>query len=85
MSLSETTTLERARDLVADLVPEDIAEATPEEDLRDYGLDSVRLMALVDRITDAGGHLVYTDVLGGTTLTTIARALETTGAPEGAA
>ncbi|MFV0526425.1 MAG: SidA/IucD/PvdA family monooxygenase [Acidimicrobiales bacterium] len=77
-------TIDQARSLVADLVPDDITQASADEDLRDYGLDSVRLLSVVERVSDAGGHLVYSDVLGGTTLQTVAGALARTQISEGA-
>ncbi|MEU6285097.1 phosphopantetheine-binding protein [Streptomyces sp. NPDC047028] len=42
-------TLEQLRDDVADCLGEDPADIPVDEDLVDYGLDSVRLMALLER------------------------------------
>ncbi|WP_432511454.1 phosphopantetheine-binding protein [Kineococcus sp. SYSU DK001] len=73
------TPLEKARELVTPLVPEDISDAGPTEDLRDYGLDSVRVMDLVARVGEAGGRVGYADLVAGPTLQIVATALETTG------
>lgn len=45
---------ERVRKDVADLLACDPSEIDPAEDLLDRGLDSVRLMALVERWREAG-------------------------------
>lgn len=42
-------TVERLRADVAELLGEDPADIPPDEDLADWGLDSVRLMALAER------------------------------------
>ncbi|WP_058235066.1 phosphopantetheine-binding protein [Devriesea agamarum] len=76
------TALTRARDFVAQVVPDDISEATAEEDLRDYGLDSVRAIDLIALVNAAGGELGFPDLAGGPTLTIIASALEASD-PEG--
>ncbi|MDM8083679.1 phosphopantetheine-binding protein [Cellulomonas cellasea] len=68
--------LARARGLVAQIVPEDVADAGPEEDLRDYGLDSVRVMDLIARVAEQGGQIGYADLVGGPTLALIASALD---------
>lgn len=78
MPPSENTTLELARELVAPLVPEDISGAGPGEDLRDYGLDSVRVIDLVARVGAAGGTVGYADLVVGPTLEVIATALTPT-------
>ncbi|MFD5557078.1 phosphopantetheine-binding protein [Streptomyces sp. NPDC127068] len=45
---------ERVRADVAELLGCDPAEIAPEEDLVNYGLDSMRIMVLVERWRDAG-------------------------------
>ncbi len=42
-------TVQQIRDDVADVLGEDPAEIPGDENLADYGLDSVRLMSLVER------------------------------------
>ncbi|MGH3689971.1 MAG: phosphopantetheine-binding protein [Microbacterium sp.] len=78
--MSPSDPYEHARALVAAIVPDDISEVAPEEDLRDYGLDSVRVMGLIAAVRDAGADLVYADVVGGVTLEHLAGALASAAA-----
>lgn len=49
-----TVTTEQARADVADVLYMDVAELDHETDLRDQGMDSVRIMELVERWRSAG-------------------------------
>lgn len=82
MQLSDTA-LARARELVAEVVPEDVSDTGPDEDLRDYGLDSIRAMDVISRVNGAGGGLAFADLAGGPTLTIIASAFGAAAATEG--
>ncbi|MFD9905442.1 phosphopantetheine-binding protein [Streptomyces sp. NPDC059063] len=55
MPLTVPLTLEQLRADVADVLGEDVADIPLDEDLADYGLDSVRLMTLVGRWRDTHG------------------------------
>ncbi|WP_415949186.1 phosphopantetheine-binding protein [Streptomyces sp. KLOTTS4A1] len=52
--MSQTLTPERVRADVAELLGCEPAELTPEENLLDRGLDSMRMMILVERWRSAG-------------------------------
>ncbi|MCX2969335.1 MULTISPECIES: phosphopantetheine-binding protein [Streptomyces] len=52
--MSQSLSPERVRADVAELLGVEPAEITPEEDLVDRGLDSVRMMTLVERWRAAG-------------------------------
>ncbi|MFR9806879.1 phosphopantetheine-binding protein [Pseudonocardia sp. RS010] len=54
MTTPSTLTADRLRADVAELLACDPAEIDPDEDLLDRGLDSVRLMSLVERWRAAG-------------------------------
>jgi aryl carrier-like protein len=54
MSAVDTLTADRLRADVAELLACDPAEIDPDEDLLDRGLDSVRLMSLVEKWREAG-------------------------------
>ncbi|MFJ7273752.1 phosphopantetheine-binding protein [Kitasatospora sp. NPDC098663] len=52
-------TVERIRTEVADLLGEDPADVPLDENLADWGLDSVRLMALVERWRAEGAEVAF--------------------------
>ncbi|WP_380280988.1 phosphopantetheine-binding protein [Kitasatospora purpeofusca] len=52
-------TVERIRAEVADLLGEDPAEIPLDENLADWGLDSVRLMALAERWRAEGAEVAF--------------------------
>jgi aryl carrier-like protein len=55
-------TTDQIREDVAELLGEDAAEIEPEDNLVDWGLDSVRLMMLVERWREAGAPAVFADL-----------------------
>lgn len=69
---------ERARRLVAAVLPADsageLAAAGPDEDLRDYGLDSVRVMSVLDTLLAGGADIEFADLVAEPTLARIAAA-----------
>jgi len=69
------TTLATARDLVAAVIPDDIADAAPDDDLRDLGLDSIRLVGLVDTLRARGADVDLMDLAAEPTLERIAALL----------
>lgn len=73
--MSPSEAFECARALAAAVVPDDLTDVAGDEDLRDYGLDSVRVVGLIDAVREAGGVIDYADVVGGTTLDILAAAL----------
>lgn len=73
--------LARARALVADVVHDDICEAEPEEDLRDYGLDSIRLLAILDALRGEGLRVRLEDLAARPTLGGLADAIAAAAAP----
>ncbi|MEV8321660.1 phosphopantetheine-binding protein [Kitasatospora sp. NPDC056731] len=52
-------TMERIRAEVADLLGEDPADVPLDENLADWGLDSVRLMALAERWRAEGAEVAF--------------------------
>lgn len=52
-------TVERIRAEVADLLGEDPAEIPLDENLVDWGLDSIRLMTLAARWQEAGAEVAF--------------------------
>ncbi|MEV6973092.1 phosphopantetheine-binding protein [Kitasatospora sp. NPDC093806] len=52
-------TVERIRAEVADLLGEDPADIPLDENLADWGLDSVRLMALAERWRSEGAEVAF--------------------------
>ncbi|MFF2613054.1 phosphopantetheine-binding protein [Kitasatospora sp. NPDC058046] len=52
-------TVERIRVEVADLLGEDPAEIPLDENLVDWGLDSIRLMTLAGRWQEAGAEVAF--------------------------
>ncbi|KQR16491.1 phosphopantetheine-binding protein [Cellulomonas sp. Leaf334] len=73
--MSDTATLTLARDLVAAVIPDDVADAGPAEDLRDFGLDSIRLVGLVDTLRSRGADVDLMDLAAEPTLERIAALL----------
>ncbi|WP_031064818.1 phosphopantetheine-binding protein [Streptomyces sp. NRRL WC-3742] len=52
-------TVERIRAEVADLLGEDPADIPPDENLVDWGLDSIRLMTLAERWRAEGAEVAF--------------------------
>lgn|GEM_PF-968224 len=67
--------LAAARELVAALVPDDVSGAAPDEDLRDLGLDSIRLLGLVEHLRARGADVETVDLAVEPTLGRIAALL----------
>ncbi|WP_316524587.1 phosphopantetheine-binding protein [Kitasatospora brasiliensis] len=55
-------TVERIRTEVADLLGEDPAEIPLDENLVDWGLDSIRLMTLAARWREEGAEVAFVDL-----------------------
>lgn len=76
--------LDRARRLVAAVLPADdadeLAAAGPDEDLRDYGLDSVRVMSVLDALLQGGADVEFADLVAEPTLARVAAVVS--AAPE---
>ncbi len=70
-----TDAVEEARALVAAVVHDDLDEAGAHEDLRDYGLDSIRLLAILDDLRAAGLRVRVEDLAAEPTLAALAGAL----------
>ena len=62
MAGTPVLTLEDVRAQVAELLYEDPAELTDDEDLLDWGLDSVRIMSLVERWRKLGVQVTFADL-----------------------
>ncbi|SFM64913.1 bifunctional isochorismate lyase / aryl carrier protein [Saccharopolyspora antimicrobica] len=60
--MSQKLTLEEVREQVAELLYEDPAELTDEENLIDWGLDSVRIMTLVEKWRRLGVQITFADL-----------------------
>ncbi|GAA4615653.1 phosphopantetheine-binding protein [Saccharopolyspora hordei] len=60
--MSQKLTLEDVREQVAELLYEDPAELTDEENLMDWGLDSVRIMTLVEKWRRLGVEITFADL-----------------------
>ena len=60
--MAEKLTLEAVREQVAELLHEDPAELTDDEDLIDWGLDSVRIMTLVEQWRKRGVQITFADL-----------------------
>ncbi|MER6992605.1 phosphopantetheine-binding protein [Saccharopolyspora hirsuta] len=60
--MSQKLTLEDVREQVAELLYEDPAELTDEENLMDWGLDSVRIMTLVEKWRRLGVQITFADL-----------------------
>ncbi|MEV0263567.1 phosphopantetheine-binding protein [Streptomyces sp. NPDC050617] len=56
-------TIQQIRDDVADVLGEDPADIPDDENLVDYGLDSVRIMTLIERWRrDHGAEVTFADL-----------------------
>ena len=62
MAGTPVLTLEDVRAQVAELLYEDPAELADDEDLLDWGLDSVRIMSLVERWRKLGVQVTFADL-----------------------
>lgn len=60
--MPEKLTREAVREQVAELLYEDPAELTDDEDLIDWGLDSVRIMTLVEQWRKQGVQITFADL-----------------------
>ncbi|MEV6233842.1 phosphopantetheine-binding protein [Saccharopolyspora shandongensis] len=60
--MSQKLTLDDVRAQVAELLYEDPAELTDEENLIDWGLDSVRIMTLVENWRRRGVQITFADL-----------------------
>ncbi|MEU5850704.1 phosphopantetheine-binding protein [Saccharopolyspora shandongensis] len=60
--MSQKLTLDDVRVQVAELLYEDPAELTDEENLIDWGLDSVRIMTLVENWRRLGVQITFADL-----------------------
>lgn len=67
--------LSQARQLVERYLVDDLTGAELTDDLRDYGLDSIRLMSLWAELRARGAVIEHTDLAASPTLATIASAL----------
>ncbi len=74
--MPDTTTLQEARDLVAAVVVDDVTDTEADDDLRDVGLDSIRLMSLLSGLRATGIAVGFEDVAGDPTLRGLAAAIE---------
>jgi len=74
--MPESPFLEEARSLVATVVVDDVSDADPEEDLRDWGLDSIRLVGLLADLRAEGVVIELEELAGEPTLQGLAGALE---------
>ncbi|MEV0082693.1 phosphopantetheine-binding protein [Saccharopolyspora sp. NPDC050642] len=66
--MSQKLTLADVRAQVAELLYEDPAELTDEENLIDWGLDSVRIMTLVENWRRLGVQITFADLAARPTL-----------------
>ncbi len=62
MAGTPVLTLEDVRAQVAELLYEDPAELADDEDLLDWGLDSVRIMSLVEKWRKLGVQVTFADL-----------------------
>lgn len=74
--MPETATIDEARGLVAAVVADDMTDAQPDEDLRDWGLDSIRLTGLLSGLRRTGVSIELEEIAGEPTLAGLADALE---------
>ncbi len=66
-------------DVVAELIERPASELRAEEDIIEQGLDSVRLMVLVERLREQGADVDFLDLAESTTLLEWAELLEERG------
>lgn len=74
--MPDTATLDEARALVAAVVIDDVADVDERDDLRDLGLDSIRLMTLLSDLRAAGTVLDVDELAADPTLRGLADALD---------
>ncbi|TWF96184.1 phosphopantetheine-binding protein [Saccharopolyspora dendranthemae] len=74
--MPEKLTLEAVREQVAELLYEEPSELTDDEDLIDWGLDSVRIMTLVEKWRKQGVQVTFADLAERPTLTDWWKVLE---------
>lgn len=67
--------VEQARALVQERVFDDLSDALPDEDLRDYGLDSIRLIAVLGALRERGASVDFAEIVGAPTLMLLAIAI----------
>lgn len=60
--MSEKLTPHEVRSDVAELLYEDPEELTDDENLLDWGLDSIRIMSLVERWRERGAEVTFADL-----------------------
>ncbi|WP_406691366.1 phosphopantetheine-binding protein [Saccharopolyspora sp. ID03-671] len=60
--MPDKLTLEAVREQVAELLYEDPSELADDEDLIDWGLDSVRIMTLVEQWRKQGVQITFADL-----------------------
>lgn len=60
--MSTELTRDDVRDEIAELLYEDPTEVTDDENLIDFGLDSVRIMTLVERWRKLGVEITFADL-----------------------
>lgn len=64
---------------------DDISDAMSNEDLRDYGLDSIRLIALLGTLRERGVSIDFAEITGAPTLELLATAIASSAQGERAA
>ena len=74
--MPEPLAIAEARDLVAAVVIDDVTDLGADEDLRDVGLDSIRLMGLLTDLRASGTVVELEEVSADPTLRGLATALE---------
>lgn len=80
---SPSAFVEEARVLVQERVFDDLSDALPDEDLRDYGLDSIRLIALLGSLRERGVSVDFAQIAGAPTLTLLASAIAQAASNDG--
>lgn len=68
--------VEEARALVQAAIFDDLSETEPGEDLRDYGLDSIRLMTLLGVLRERGVSVDFAEAAAEPTLGLFGAAIE---------
>ncbi|NHC60894.1 phosphopantetheine-binding protein [Paenalcaligenes suwonensis] len=66
--MSTTLTLERMRADIAAMLHEDPSEIADDDNLMDWGLDSMRAMTLASRWRDAGARIEFSQMAEDATL-----------------
>lgn len=67
--------IEEARVLVQARLFDDISDASAEEDLRDYGLDSIRLIAVLGTLRERGVSIDFAEMTAAPSLLLLGTAL----------